>query len=282
MWVLAGLASGFKSQVILPFFYVLMAAWLTDRLGLRQIALLCASVMVAYAVVEPLRGMRWSVSKDNALEGLTTLISEDLVTVPEVTNVLSLVVARIDYTAQGVEALEANRHGQLQLYRSRLSDGYRNVLVLAFVPRAVWPNKPLFDYGRELNIALTGRDDNSITPSGVVASYLWLGYSGVVVNAILLSYLFVYSGRLFAASLDDPLAYLPVQLLAIVVWMPESIAIGRYVGILRMSAAVGLFYLLAGQTGLLRTVGRAHPRHCDCALRPMPECVRPQTNGSDL
>ena len=145
-------------------------------------------------MVQPLRGLRLSVSEDNALEGLTTLVSEDLLTAPEVTNVLSLFLARIDYTALGVEALEADRHGQLEVYRSRLSEAYRKLLVLAFVPRVVWPDKPLADYGRELSIALEGMETNSISPTGVVASYLWLGFPGVLVNAILLSYLFVVSG----------------------------------------------------------------------------------------
>src|SRR5262249_14597587 len=178
-----------KVLVVLPFFYILLAAWLTSRLRLRQIAVFGASLMVAYAVVEPLRGLRLSVSQDNALEGLTTLVSENLLTAPEITNVLSLFISRIDYTTTAVAALEADRHGQLEMYRSRLSEAYRYLPVLAFVPRAVWSDKPLVDYGRELSIALTGIETNSITPSGVVASYLWLGYLGVLVNAILVSYL---------------------------------------------------------------------------------------------
>ena len=282
LWSLAGLASGFKTLVVLPFFYILLATWLTGRFRLRQVAVFVVSLMVAYAVVEPLRGLRLSVSEDNALEGLTTLVSEDLLTAPKVTNVLSLFLNRIDYTTIGVEALEADRHGQLEVYRSRLSEAYRYLPVLAFVPRAVWPDKPLFDYGRELNIALTGMETNAITPSGVVASYLWLGYPGVLVNAILLSYLFVCSGRLLTTSLHDPLAYLPVLLLVIVIWTPESIVMARYVIILRVFVAVGLFYLIAGQLGLLRKVGRALPRQSHRPLRPKPGSTRPQPRVSDL
>ena len=80
LWSLAGVASGFKTMVVLPFFYILLAAWLTGRLRLRHVAVFVASLMVAYALVEPLRGLRLSVSEDNALEGLTILVSEDLVT----------------------------------------------------------------------------------------------------------------------------------------------------------------------------------------------------------
>src|SRR5262249_27489138 len=147
---------------------------------------------------------------------------------------------------------------------------------------AVWADKPLFDYGRELNIALTGIDNNFITPSAVVASYLWLGYPGVLVNAILLSYLFVCSGRLLATSLHDPLAYLPVLLLLTVIWTPESIAIARYVGILRAFVALGLFYLIAGQVGLLRKVGRTLPWQNHPPLRPKSNSTRPQSHVSDL
>ena len=125
LWSLAGLASGFKTLVVLPFFYILLAAWLTGRLRLRHVAVFVASLMVAYTLVEPLRGLRLSVSEDNALEGLGTLVSEDLVTAPEATNVLSSFLSRIDYTTIGVAALEADRHGQLEVYRSRLSEAYR-------------------------------------------------------------------------------------------------------------------------------------------------------------
>jgi len=276
IWSLAGLASGMKSLVMLPFFYILLAAWLTSRLRLRQVAAFGASLMLAYAVVEPLRGLRLSVSEDNALEGLTALVSEDLLTAPEVTNVLSLFLARIDYTTTAVAALEADRYGQLEVYRSRLSEAYRYLPVLAFVPRAVWPEKPLSDYGRELSIALTGMETTSITPSGVVASYLWLGYPGVLINAVLLSYLFVGSGRLLTTSLRDPLAYWPIVLLVILIWTPESIVVSRYIVILRAFVAIGLFYLISGQLGLLRNVGRALTGQSNRPSRPKPSSNRPQ------
>jgi hypothetical protein len=178
--------------------------------------------------------------------------------------VVSLFLARIDYTTLGVEALEADRHGQLEAYRSRLSEAYQNLLILAFVPRAVWPNKPLFDYGRELSIALKGVETNAITPSSVVASYLWWGYPGVLINAILLSYLFVCAGHLLTTSLQDPLAYLPLLFLVTVIWTPESIVMARFVWILRAVVAVGLFYLVAGQVGLLRKTVRVQPRRGRC------------------
>jgi hypothetical protein len=268
IWCLAGVVAGFKSLVVLPFLYLLLAAWLTGRLRPMQVAVLVASILLGYTVVEPLRSLRLSVKKDNALEALNTLISENLLRAPDIINVLSLFVSRVDYTSIGVEALEADRHGQLGSYRSRLSDGYRNLVVLAFLPRAVWPSKPLFDHGRELSVALTGIETNSVTPSGVVASYLWAGYPGVFFNAIVLSYLLARSGRLLTTALRDPLAYAPIALLALVVWTPESIVLARYVGILRSCVAVGVFYLIGGRTGLLRNAARIGHRRGHRALRP--------------
>ena len=80
-------------------------------------------------------------------------------------------------------------------------------------------------------------------------------------------------------SLHDPLAYLPVLLLVILIWTPESIVVSRYVGILRASVEVGLFYLIAGQVGLLRKVGRARPLSHPL-LRPKPDSTRPQPRVS--
>jgi len=252
LWSLAGMVSGFKSMVVVPWFYVLFAAWLSNRLLPRQILLFLTALMTAYAVVEPLRAVRWAVPEDNALEGVAVLASAESLALPNAADVLASFVSRIDYTATGVAALEVDRQGALDGYRSKLSEAYRHLPGLAFVPRVLWPNKPLADYGRELSIVLTGIETNSITPSGVVASYLWYGYVGVVVNAIVLTYLVVYSGRLLMEALQAPLAYCPLLLLAIVVWTPESIVVSRYIFILRALVAFALFYLIAGRVGMLQ------------------------------
>ena len=49
---------------------------------------------------------------------------------------------------------------------------------LAFVPRFVWPDKPVGDHARDLSAELYGVTTSSVTPSTVVDSYLWAGYRG--------------------------------------------------------------------------------------------------------
>ena len=70
VWTGAGLASGFKMQVVFPFFCVLVAAWLANRLGSRHWAFFALAFTLAYGVIEPMRAWRWSADHDNGREGL--------------------------------------------------------------------------------------------------------------------------------------------------------------------------------------------------------------------
>ena len=152
----AGLASGFKMQVVFPFFCALVAAWLANRLGSRHWAFFALAFILAYGVIEPMRAWRWSADHDNALRGLYDLTTTEGVTLPEVGEAALAFLARVDFTATAVLTLEADQFGQVNGYRERLQATYRYLPALTFVPRLLWPDKPLGDHSRDLSAELYG------------------------------------------------------------------------------------------------------------------------------
>jgi hypothetical protein len=243
-WTFAGIAWAFKTYVILSSIFVMLAAWLTQRLRLSHVALCIATVFLAYAVVEPMRQMRMETNYD-ALESLAAVMSGTGARTSDNTGVLERVMNRIDYTVTGVESLEADRDGRLARYRARLDESYSLLPLLAFVPGALWPDKPLADHGRDLSIALSGIETNSVTPSHAVASYLWLGFFGVFLNSAIVAYFGVMAGRLLERYSARPMPYLPVFFLVLVLSFTGTIMAYHYISILRAAAGFGLFYAAA-------------------------------------
>lgn len=259
LWAFAGLVSGFKTYVVLPFFFLAVTAWLVKRLRLAHFLLLAEALLLAYSVVEPLRQMRIKGGYENPLESLDVLLSGGQFAAAELSGSLDSFTSRIDYSATAVAVLELDRFGIIDRYRARLDQTYVLIPMLAFVPLAVWPEKPLSDLGRELSIAVSGNEHNSITPSGVVASYLWFGFFGVVLNGVIGAYFLVLAGRMLDKYLHRPLAYIPVVFLVLVFSMPTSIMAYHYISILRVLVVVALFYLFAGAFGLTSRINRGNP-----------------------
>jgi hypothetical protein len=264
LWTAAGVTTAFKTFVVLPSFFVLLAGWLASRLRVRHCLLFATAILLSYTLVEPLRELKAGTDSENALATINVLASEEGVTLPAVGDVLDRLLSRVDYTATAVETLEADTNGQVDVYRRRLGEVYRLLPMLAFVPAAIWPDKPLADLGRELSILLSGNSFSSVTPSNVVASYLWLGVFGVALNAVLGSYFIVLAGRLIERYLSRPLAYLPAFFLVLVFSSPEAIKAYTYIGIVRATVAVALFYWVGRAFGFVshqpsRTAVRLRP-----------------------
>ncbi|MGH9960588.1 MAG: hypothetical protein ACREBC_26290, partial [Pyrinomonadaceae bacterium] len=256
LWAFAGLVSGFKTHVVLPFVFLAVTAWLVRRLRLAHFLLLAGALLLAYSVVEPLRQMRTQGGYENPLDSLDVLLSGGQFAAADLSDSLDSFTKRIDYSATAVAVLELDRFGIIDRYRARLDQTYVLIPMLAFVPVAVWPEKPLADLGRDLSIAVSRNERNSITPSGVVASYLWFGFLGVVLNGVIGAYFLVLAGRLLDKYLQRPLAYIPVVFLVLVFSMPTSIMAYHYISILRVLVVVALFYHFAGAFGLTSRIDR--------------------------
>ena len=244
LWSFAGIATAFKSYVILPFLFIGVAAWLNHRLRPGHVALMLVAVMLAYAVVEPMRQMRYETNY-TALQSLGALLADTGRPATDSSTVAERVMQRVDFTVTGVETLEADRDGRLTRFKARLDQAYTLLPLLAFVPAAIWPDKPLADLGRDLSIALAGIETNSLSPSHVVASYLWLGFVGVILNTVIPIFFAVIAGKLLDRYGDRPLPYLPIFFLMLVFSITGAIMAFHYVTILRAWTAVAIFYAVA-------------------------------------
>jgi hypothetical protein len=274
LWTAAGLASGFKSQVVFPCFCAFVAASLTNRLGSRHAAFFSVVIVLAYGVIEPMREWRWNASHDNAVRGLYDLTTAEGLGLPKLDDVALAFLARLDYAETAVHALEADQFGQINGYRERLREAYQYLPALTFVPRLLWPDKPLANLGRELSIELHSMATSAVTPSTVVDSYLGGGYAGVVLNSILTAYFLVLAGLLLTNYMHEPLRYLPALLLVPTLAMPTQIKAYHYISILRALVGTALFYMFARRLGIVRHRVTAIP-----PMRPIPGAPAPSQPG---
>jgi hypothetical protein len=262
LWCLAGIVSGFKTFVVLPFVFAATAAFVARRGRLRHWLYVGASIVLAYSVVEPLRVLRQEVHHDNAIEGVRTLAAEDRIARTDSRLVFTQLIERIDYSATAVEVLIADASGQVDGYKARLRETYMLMPALCFIPAAVWPSKPLADLGRVLSLEMGLQESQSITPSNVVASYLWLGWTGVVLNCVIGAYCVVLGGRLLDRVRAGILVYTPVVLLVLALSIQTSIMAYYYISLTRAFACVAVLYVVARLFGLLERPSLVLPTGC--------------------
>lgn len=262
IWVVSGIVAGFKTQVIMAGFFVVIAAWLTRKLRWGHLAFLTGLLFFSYSIVEPLREIRNYSQNDNAVQGLGQLMSSGSTNQMTVEDVIEQIVRRADYGTTAVMSLAAAENGHLSYYEARLVQTYELIPLLAFVPRAVWPDKPLADLGRDLSIDLEDISTNSVTPSQAVGSYLWGGFLGVVFNNFLFGMAVTLCGALILRYGHEPLQYFPVLLCACILSLADTVMAYYYILGLRFLFATFCFYLLFG--GMRR--GRAD-RHVPLAAQ---------------
>lgn len=251
-WIGVGFVSGFKTLVIMPALYLALAAWISRSVKVRHFVLLGFLIVAAYAVVEPLRDIRQSVNTDNALEGVATVIRDDEVNLLAPLTLMERFLSRADYTATGVSVLELNEVGGVEDYKDKLWEAYETIPLLAFVPRLLWADKPLADLGRELAIALFNVSTTSVTPSQIVASYLWGGFLGVIINNLVLGIAFTLAGQLMVFYSKRPISCFPMPILAFGISLGDTVMAYYYVACIRALVALMLFYFVSRALGWIR------------------------------
>lgn len=253
LWSFTGVLTALKTLVILPLLLIILAGWLMSRLRYFHIGLFVLAIWCAYTVVEPMREAKNSGISDNALDAFEYVIFSSEKGWADPADVVKAFLNRVDYSKEAIRALDLDEFGLLSDYRSRLEETYRLAPLLALVPRALWPEKPLANLGQELSIALDNAPGNSLTPSGPGDSYLWAGFFGVILNSFLATYFTVLGGRLLFRYANMPITYVPVILLAMAFSVQSSVMAYFYMNVLRISIAVTLFYLVALRIGACRS-----------------------------
>ncbi len=243
LWILAGFFSGFKLEVVLPAIMLFISAWMTKRLSAFNFLFIGLSVILAYSVIEPMREIAirsfYQVTPYDAfMKVVADPSNNDSSEIPD------KLLDRLDYSTTAILVLTADRFNQIPNYKKQMMETYKLIPLLTFVPRAFWPEKPLQDLGRVLNIELYGYDSNSITPSGPVASYLVGGYIVVIFSSILFSIFLTFSGSLILRYYAYPARYLPILILAFSLSIGDTFFSYYLIKVLRIILFIYFFYFI--------------------------------------
>ena len=169
--VILGAMSIFKSQIVLPFLIGGLAYFLVNRrVPMQFIAYSCIALGVSYLVIEPFRSyLNLSDTQPASVTEVvnTAFLSFELRDQLATGNELSLLEAityRIDLTGMTALALDYVDRGHLtDEMRAEFQDSILLAPILAYVPRAVWRDKPIYAPGTWFNQNVQGRQNDLST-----------------------------------------------------------------------------------------------------------------------
>ena len=191
-----------------------------------------------------------------AYDAFFQVVSDKEFSMMEESDVLDQFLQRIDYTRDAVVTLAEYKRGQLNEYKRQLDEYYMLTPVMAFIPRALWPEKPLQDLGAVLYYELTGIKGNSITPSQVVVTYIWGGWPGLIFISVIWGMLCTVGGQIIIDNKSSIYKHAPFIILAIALSQSPSIMAEYFIN----SARLIIFIYILYKFGVIRRV-RSSSRH---------------------
>jgi len=204
-----GAMSGFKSQVFMPFVYYGIAYFVaTKRIPVVAVVAAGVALVISYQVIQPYRTYLY----ENNVGGradvgiLMDALEESGRQKDELTNtdqtMGTQIFSRFDLlgmTAAGLSYAEAGRINAEE--QSRFGQGIVLAPVMAYIPRAIWKDKPVFATGVWFNQNVLGRSDDVSTSVGM-GPVTYLYYAG---GAIAVFFGFAFFGA-FQAVLFEGVA----------------------------------------------------------------------------
>lgn len=250
-WILAGILSAFKTQVLLPVLFALAAAWMTKRIGIHHFLALVGAILMAYNIVEPMRVIANEYSGQVTADSAFAQVVDDSYNFLSASDqVIDRLINRLDYSGAAVEALIVDRANGLLVYRSRMIEQYELLPMLIFIPGFLWPEKPLQDLGMQLSIDMFNNPFNSITPSAPVVAYLTGGHVFNIFSSMAIGAAVTLSGSIILRFRSQPARYLPIMMLAIAMAIGDTFFSSYIIRIVRLIIIVYLFYYLVRGAGL--------------------------------
>ena len=179
-----GLLSGFKSQLFFPFLTIMLAnIIITRRVKIKFILPVILSVFLAYALIEPMRAASYGYQSDKQvgaselIDMATTGVKEKKITED---NALPFLYVFLYRNSLGVFlAISENMVNHEHRYYPHFDVARKMIYapILAYIPRAVWPDKPQISnggvlYNREI---LGAPDDMNISIATSTFGYFLLG-----------------------------------------------------------------------------------------------------------
>lgn len=201
-----GFISGFKFEVMFPFIVVLLAEFIVHRrVKLFKVGMLVCSVAIAYATVEPFRAA-FLVSR----EINTTYTISDIIEIYEAGNTktfereeekettFDLFLLRNNLTTMAAKAFYYHEVKNAPIVEMDYSKRMGYLPLMAYLPRSLWPDKPVNNLGRLFNQKVLGAselNETSVTPS--IFGYIVLGLNSKLLILPLLFILGVLQAVVF-------------------------------------------------------------------------------------
>lgn len=189
--VFAGALSGFKAQVFFPFVIVTLAYFVaTGRFSLLFICVSVAAFITSYTLIEPYRTSLGTLNEPprsigEAVETIWT--AQRLQSQSQTISDLSFgeqVTLRTDLS--GVTAVTVNftKSGALTVAtRKTFQESIVLSPLIAYIPRAIWPDKPSYSEGVWFNQVVRGRFSDASTSVGMgPIGYLYIAGGWAVVG----------------------------------------------------------------------------------------------------
>jgi hypothetical protein len=195
--LIVGVLQFAKSQVILPLIVYILAV-LQYRSNPRRLLLSAIVVLFVFQIIVPMvtfgrseNQLRYGNIAQGSLEERIEIMETYFAEGPKEQadrSDFQGTLARISYGTVAGAAVKLHDSGQIG--DSLLS------LFFFFIPRAIWPNKPIFDGGARFNEAMTGNAGSFAWMGIFVESYWNLGWFGIPIVMIPLAAIYVFLGRL--------------------------------------------------------------------------------------
>lgn len=179
-----------KTEVILPAI-MMSAAYVYVRPNIFKMGVALAFILITFNAIQPIimHGREWvgrccaGIDAPVGFEERIGIISNYFIgEALTIDNNVNYAVVRFSYANVGSYVVSARDNGWP-------GDSLKYA-VTVFIPRVIWPEKPVItDIARDLNIAVTGNPNSSVSPGFAAEGYWDGGWLGVVCFALFIGFI---------------------------------------------------------------------------------------------
>ncbi len=227
-----------KVQVLLPLL-MLATGVMVQKVTRVRVAVVLAAVAFAIEFMQPLAG--YARNEFNRRTGHDARLSTLETRLEVLRSYFDPLRPRQPYEERGegllrITYINAGTLAIAMYDRGSSGDSYRNILV-ALVPRLLWPDKPLLQEGGEFASMASGRAmDNSVSPGLFAEAYWDFGWLGVPIIGVSLGlFLVVMSRYSLWVFGDQRWMFFPIALMGMKVGLSAD---GMFVGLISGTTAI--------------------------------------------
>lgn len=268
------MASGFllfsKSEVLLPLLMFILAV-LNHKASLARLVTAVAALLLVFQFIEPVAGygrnqlsLRYGMIRTSTFEERAEIVSAYFsgVSMAGAAEEFQGSLARIAYVHSAAPAIA--------LYDRGVPGNSLEHILVIFIPRILWPDKPVFDMGAEYTRLINGSVTSS-TWMGYFAEAYWnFGWFGIPLLMIPLGAIYVAIGR-YTLSLIEAGRWLHFPAAFLGMWMGIRVDGVIVSDIFATVVVLAVFHFVANAgTAVLRRLMAKTPSAAKPGSRPLP------------